>query len=151
MAAPGSSLELEFGLDDLEDRPTATPPELALPMVILATRDEAREAEIRLWLGDRAALQIAHDAVHLLECVELAMNIAPVLLIDCVAPAVRLPTLLMLGDDLPAGATVVLWGVPEEETFDDLALSQGAARFIRCGVEANARDVGTLLSPFIDR
>lgn len=135
----------------LDDRPTATPPELALPMVILASRAEGRAAEIRTWLGGRAALQLAQDAVKLLSCVEVAMNLAPVLLIDCVEPAVQLPTLLLLAPELPAGATVVLWGLEDDAVFDELALEQGAARFIRCGPEATSRDVGALLSPFISR
>ncbi len=133
------------------ERPTATPPELALPMVILATRDREREREIVEWLGDRAALQVVRDAVHLLQSVEVAMNLAPVIVVDCVSPAVRLETLLTLADELPTGATVVLWGVGDEQEIDDFALEHGAGRFIRCGVEASARDLGALLMPFIER
>ncbi|NOY92377.1 MAG: hypothetical protein GXP55_14380 [Deltaproteobacteria bacterium] len=132
-------------------QPTATPPELALPMVILVTRDREREREIAAWLGDRAALQVAYDAVHLLQSVEVAMNLAPVIVVDCVSPAVRLETLLTLAGELPTGATVVLWGVGAEVEVDDFALEHGAGRFIRCGVEASARDLGALLMPFIER
>ena len=133
------------------ERPTATPPELALPMVILATRGEEREAGITRWLGERAALQVVHDAVHLLECVAVAMNLAPVIVVDCLVPAVQLETLFMLTGDLPKGATVVLWGISDEVELDAFAVDHGAGLFIRAGVEADARDVGALLTPFIDR
>jgi hypothetical protein len=136
---------------ELQKRSTATPPELDLPMVILATRSPEREKEITSWLGYRATLSVVHDAVQLLQSVEVAMKLAPVIVVDCVVPAVQLETLLMLAEELPKGATVVLWGVADDRELDDFAVDHGTQRFIRCSPAATARDLGALLTPFIDR
>jgi hypothetical protein len=86
------------------------------------------------------------DLVGLLDALEEPDVIEPVVLIDCHNPTVHISSVSAIGEDLPRGTTVVLWGV-DEATWQQLDRERApACRWVRCSSEATTDDVGSLCS-----
>lgn len=81
------------------------------PTVLLASTDPELLRLFRAWLDMRAAVEPASGATGLM--VRLAEVGGPraVIVLDGKNPGIRPLTLAALADELPAGTTVILWGV----------------------------------------
>jgi hypothetical protein len=81
------------------------------PTVLLASTDPELLRLFKAWLDMRAAVELASGATGLI--VRLAEVGGPraVIVLDGKNPGIRPLTLAALADELPAGTTVILWGV----------------------------------------
>jgi hypothetical protein len=118
----------------------------ALPLVLTATSNREALSALRRYLTNSAAVVHVPDLVGLLDALEEPDVIEPVVLIDCHNPTVHISSVSAIGEDLPRGTTVVLWGV-DEATWQQLDRERApACRWVRCSSEATTDDVGSLCS-----
>lgn len=129
---------------------TVVPTQGAIPFVLIASLDPARQYELEERLDGDAVVQTVEDIVALLEAFDITADYSPVVVIDCMEPAVQPSTLATVAPDLPHGSTILLWGANREteEVIDNLV--KDASRWIRCGVDATADDVCAIVSVLID-
>ena len=117
-----------------------------LPLVLTATNNRDALAALRRYLTNAASVVHVPDLVGLLDALEEPEIIEPVVLIDCHNPTVHISSVAAIGEDLPRGTTVVLWGV-DETTWQQLDRERApACRWVRCSSEATTDDVGSLCS-----
>jgi hypothetical protein len=118
----------------------------SLPLVLTATNNREALASLRRYLTNAASVVHVPDLVGLLDALEEPGVIEPVVLIDCHNPTVHISSVSAIGEDLPRGTTVVLWGV-DEATWQQLDRERApACRWVRCSSEATTDDVGSLCS-----
>jgi hypothetical protein len=117
-----------------------------LPLVLTATSNRESLNALRRYLVSAANVVHVPDLVGLLDALEEPDVVEPVVLIDCHSPTVHISSVAAIGEDLPRGTTVVLWGV------DDVIWQQidrdrsPGCRWVRCSSEATSDDVGSLCS-----
>ncbi len=87
----------------------------------------------------------ADDLMSLFDQVQSSVMKHPVVVLDCMAPAVNPISVATLVPDLPQGSCVVLWGATEQLEDELVALGQGQGRFIRCEGGVSASDVAMLV------
>lgn len=130
------------GTDTLSNRPTT------LPSVLTATSDIGDFEALKRYLQGTAAVVHIPDLVGLLDTLESGL-VEPVVLIDCKRPTVHISSVAALGEDLPRGSTVVLWGA-DETTWQQIERDKSPrCRWVRCSREASTADVGSLCSMLI--
>jgi hypothetical protein len=118
----------------------------ALPLVLTATSNREALAALRRYLTNAASVVHVPDLVGLLDTLEEPNIIEPVVLIDCHNPTLHISSVAAIGEDLPRGTTVVLWGV-DDATWQQLDRERApACRWVRCSSEATTDDVGSLCS-----
>ena len=118
----------------------------ALPLVLTATSNRDALAALRRYLTSSASVVHVPDLVGLLDALEEPEIVEPVVLIDCHNPTVHISSVAAIGEDLPRGTTVVLWGV-DDATWQQLDRERApACRWVRCSSEATTDDVGSLCS-----
>ncbi len=118
----------------------------ALPLVLTATSNRDALAALRRYLTNAASVVHVPDLVGLLDALEEPEIVEPVVLIDCHNPTVHISSVAAIGEDLPRGTTVVLWGV-DDATWQQLDRERApACRWVRCSSEATTDDVGSLCS-----
>jgi hypothetical protein len=118
----------------------------ALPLVLTATNNREALNALRRYLTNAASVVHVPDLVGLLDALEEPDVVEPVVLIDCHNPTVHISSVSAIGEDLPRGTTVVLWGV-DEATWQQLDRERApACRWVRCSSEATTDDVGSLCS-----
>lgn len=117
-----------------------------LPLVLTATNNSDALSALRRYLTNAASVVHVPDLVGLLDALEEPDVVEPVVLIDCHNPTVHISSVSAIGEDLPRGTTVVLWGV-DEATWQQLDRDRApACRWVRCSSEATTDDVGSLCS-----
>jgi hypothetical protein len=116
----------------------------SLPVVLTATAD-ARDLEaLRRYLANTASVVHIPDLVGLLDALEDGALVEPIVLIDCQRPTVHVTSVAAIGEDLPKGTTVVLWGA-DDPTWSQIDRARTpACRWVRCSREATTDDVGSL-------
>jgi hypothetical protein len=118
----------------------------ALPLVLTATNNKDALGALRRYLTSAASVVHVPDLVGLLDALEEPDVVEPVVLIDCHNPTVHISSVAAIGEDLPRGTTVVLWGV-DDATWLQLDRERApACRWVRCSSEATTDDVGSLCS-----
>lgn len=134
------------GARPLPQPETANGDERPLPMVLTATSNRQAFEALRGYLGRAARVVHVPDLVGLLDTLEEPDAVEPVVLIDCHSPTLHISSVSAIGEDLPRGTTVVLWGV-DEPTWQQLDRDRApACRWVRCSSEATTDDVGSLCS-----
>jgi hypothetical protein len=117
-----------------------------LPLVLTATSNREALSALRRYLSSAANVVHVPDLVGLLDALEEPDVVEPVVLIDCHSPTVHISSVAAIGEDLPRGTTVVLWGV-DDLTWQQLDRERSpACRWVRCSSEATSDDVGSLCS-----
>jgi hypothetical protein len=117
-----------------------------LPLVLTATSNREALGALRRYLASAANVVHVPDLVGLLDALEEPDVVEPVVLIDCHSPTVHISSVAAIGEDLPRGTTVVLWGV-DDLTWQQLDRDRSpACRWVRCSSEATSDDVGSLCS-----
>jgi hypothetical protein len=130
------------GTDLKSHRPTT------LPFVLTATSDVGDLEALKRYLHGTASVVHIPDLVGLLDTLESGL-VEPVVLIDCKRPTVHISSVAALGEDLPRGSTVVLWGA-DEATWQQIDRDKSPrCRWVRCSREASTADVGSLCSMLI--
>ncbi len=121
----------------------------ALPGVLVATSDMGDFEALRRYLGSTAAVAHIPDLVGLLDALDEPGLVEPIVLIDCQRPTVHTTSVAALGEDLPRGTTVVLWGA-DESTWSQIDRDRSPGiRWVRCSREASTSDVGSLCAMLI--
>jgi hypothetical protein len=121
-------------------------PNKALPLVLTATSSREALSALRRYLSNAATVVHVPDLVGLLDALEEPDVVEPVVLIDCHSPTVHISSVAAIGEDLPRGTTVVLWGV-DDLTWQQIDRERSpACRWVRCSSEATTDDVGSLCS-----
>jgi hypothetical protein len=117
-----------------------------LPVVLTATADPADLDALRRYLVNTASVVHIPDLVGLLDALEDGSLVEPIVLIDCQRPTVHVTSVAAIGEDLPKGTTVVLWGA-DDPTWSQIDRARmPACRWVRCSREATTDDVGSLCS-----
>ncbi len=123
--------------------------EAALPTVLAATSDMGDFEALRRYLGTTAAVAHIPDLVGLLDALDAPGLVEPIVLIDCQRPTVHTTSVSALGEDLPRGTTIVLWGA-DETTWSQIDRDRSpGCRWVRCSREATTSDVGSLCAMLI--
>jgi hypothetical protein len=65
-------------------------------------------------------------------------------LVDCRRPTLHVTSIAAIGEDLPRGTTIVLWGATEEAWRELDRDRLPNVRWVRCSAEATTDDVGSL-------
>jgi hypothetical protein len=118
----------------------------SLPLVLTATGNREALDRLRRYLSSTASVVHVPDLVGLLDALEEPEVVEPIVLIDCHHPTVHISSVSAIGEDLPRGTTVVLWGV-NDATWEQLDRERSpACRWVRCSSEATTDDVGSLCS-----
>jgi hypothetical protein len=118
----------------------------ALPIVFTATTHMEDLAALRRYLAGSASVVHVPDFVGLLDALDEAAVVEPIVLIDCQRPTVHITSVATIGEDLPRGTTVVLWGA-DEATWQQVDRERmPSCRWVRCSSEATPHDVGSLCS-----
>lgn len=119
-----------------------------LPAVLTATSDVGDFESLKRHLSGTATVTHIPDLVGLLDSLESGL-VEPVVLIDCKRPTVHITSVAALGEDMPRGTTVVLWGA-DEATWHQIERDKSPrCRWVRCSREATTADVGSLCAMLI--
>jgi hypothetical protein len=117
-----------------------------LPQVLTATNDQQDLAALRRYLSGTAKVTHIPDLVGLLDALGEPGLLEPIVLIDCQRPSVHITSVAAIGEDLPRGTTVVLWGA-DDNVWQQIDRERSpSCRWVRCSREATTDDVGSLCS-----
>lgn len=121
---------------------------VSMPRRRVLTASSARDAvdALQRYLGDAAQVEQVLDLVGLLDALEEPNVVEPIVLLDCQRPTVHATSIAAIGEDLPRGTTIMLWGA-SESTWRELDRDRERApgcRWVRCSQEATTDDVGSL-------
>jgi hypothetical protein len=115
-----------------------------LPRVLAASAEPRAVEALRRYLEGSASVVHIVDLVGLLDALDEPNLTKPIVLIDCQRPTVHASSIAAIGEDLPPGTAIVLWGA-SETTWRELDRDRVAAcRWVRCSQEATTDDVGSL-------
>jgi hypothetical protein len=117
-----------------------------VPCVLTATANAHDLEALRRYLSGSANVMHIPDLVGLLDALEDGSMVEPIVLIDCQRPTVHVTSVAAIGEDLPKGTTVVLWGA-DDGTWNQIDKDRTPlCRWVRCSREATTDDVGSLCS-----
>jgi hypothetical protein len=133
-------------------RPAAPNPEdQELRRVLVASNARAAVDALQGYLHGTASVAMVADLVGLLDALDDKTLRDVIVLLDCQRPTVHVTSIAAIGEDLPAGTTIVLWGV-SDDTWNQLDRDRvPSCKWVRCSHEATPGDVGSLVSMLIAR
>lgn len=133
-------------------RPAAPDPEdRELRRVLVASNARTAVDSLQGYLYGVASVATVADLVGLLDALDDKTLRDPIVLLDCQRPTVHVTSIAAIGEDLPAGTTIVLWGV-SDDTWNQLDRDRvPSCSWVRCSHEATPGDVGALLSMLISQ
>ncbi|HEX5656567.1 MAG TPA: hypothetical protein VFX59_05200 [Polyangiales bacterium] len=133
-------------------RPAAPDPEdRELRRVLLASNARGSVDSLQGYLQGVARVAPVADLVGLLDALDDKTLRDPIVLVDCQRPTVHATSIAAIGEDLPAGTTIVLWGV-SDDTWSQLDRDRvPSCHWVRCSHEATPGDVGALVSMLISQ
>lgn len=121
----------------------------SLPRVLAASAEPRSIADLERYLARTARVVEIVDLVALLDALDEPNLHTPIVLIDCRSPTVNVTSVAAIGEDLPAGTAIVLWGA-SETTWRELDRDRvPACRWVRCSQEATTEDVGSLCTALL--
>lgn len=115
-----------------------------LPRVLVASKAAPAVEELREYLSGSASVVAIADLVALLDALEEPGLNKPIVLVDCRHPTVHFTSVAAIGEDLPSGTAVVLWGATDGMWRELDRERVPACRWVRCSLEATTDDVGSL-------
>lgn len=116
----------------------------ALPRVLAASKEAHAVEALRTYLSGSADVIAIADLVALLDALEEPGLSKPIVLIDCRRPTVHVTSVAAIGEDLPAGTAIVLWGATDGMWRELDRERVPTCRWVRCSHEATTDDVGSL-------
>jgi hypothetical protein len=121
----------------------------SMPRVLAASAEPRSLADLERYLARTARVVEIIDLVALLDALDEPNLHTPIVLIDCRRPTVNVASVAAIGEDLPPGTAIVLWGA-SETTWRELDRDRvPACRWVRCSQEATPEDVGSLCSALL--
>jgi len=109
-----------------------------------ASADDDAIRALGVYLMGTAHVSQVDDLVGLLDALEEPGLHEPIVLLDCRKPTVNVSSIAAIGEDLPRGMTIVLWGASEEAWRELDRDRLPHCRWVRCSAEATTDDVGSL-------
>jgi hypothetical protein len=133
-------------------RPAAFDPNAReLRRVLVASSARGEIEALSGYLYGTANVAPVADLVSLLDVLDDKTLSDPIVLVDCQRPTVHVTSIAAIGEDMPVGTTIVLWGV-SDDTWNQLDRERvPGCRWLRCSHEATTGDVGSLVSMLIRR
>lgn len=116
------------------------------PRLLAASADAQAIAALQRCVPESGSVTPVTDLVGLLDALDTPGLAEPVLLVDCRKPTVHVSSIVAIGEDLPRGTTVVLWGASDEAWRELDRDRTPLCRWVRCSHEATTEDVGSLCS-----
>jgi hypothetical protein len=117
--------------------------------VLTATTSRSALNALKTYLASTAEVVQVMDLVGLLDALEASTQAGPIVLLDCQRPTVHVTSIAAIGEDLPPGTAIVLWG-GSDEMWNQIDRSRlTACRWVRCSQEATTDDVGSLCAMLI--
>jgi hypothetical protein len=117
----------------------------AQPRLLLgASSDTAALAGLAQHLGASASVIAIGDLVGLLDALEEPGVVEPIVLLDCRRPTVHVTSIAAIGEDLPRGTSIVLWGASDDAWRELDRDRLPNVRWVRCSQEATPADVAAL-------
>lgn len=117
--------------------------------VLTASASASAIGALKKYLSGTGTVLPVSDLVGLLDLLDGSELHEPILLVDCQRPTVHVTSIAAIGEDLPRGTTIVLWGVTDE-TWGQLDRDRlPSCRWVRCSHEATTDDVGSLCAMLI--
>lgn len=121
----------------------------SLTHVLTASASAASIDALAKYLSGTGKVQPVRDLVGLLDLLDGTGLREPIVLLDCQRPTVHVTSIAAIGEDLPRGTTIVLWGV-SDDTWAQLDRDRiPSCRWVRCSHEATTDDVGSLCAMLI--
>ncbi len=124
----------------------AKPARAGTGAILIATEDLLRVAVVERAAESRTSVVHVRDLMSLLDAAQAEPRRAPLVIVDCLAPSVQLPTLAIVVPDLPRGSRVVVWGATDDAWLEltSIAGPRELGRFTRAdlgdsGVNAAVR------------
>lgn len=104
--------------------------------ILVATTDALRVTVIERAAKTKAAIARVDDLMSLIDAAQSEAGAGLLVIVDCLAPSVQLPTLAIVAPDLPRGARVVLWGISDDGWLElaSIAGESELRRFARADV-----------------
>lgn len=133
-------------------RPAAPDPQdHELRRVLIASNTRPAVDALHGYLHGVAKVIKVADLVGLLDVLDDKSLHDPIVLIDCQRPTVHVTSVAAIGEDLPSGTTILLWGV-SEDTWRQLDRDRvPSCRWVRCSHEATPGDIGSLISMLLSQ
>ncbi|MBX3249246.1 MAG: hypothetical protein KF901_18860 [Myxococcales bacterium] len=133
----------------LERRKTLPAPER--PMVLVATTDESVVVALRGLLAQHISVTRVSDVVALLEAAQLATpEHAPVVILHGACPSVQPATMATIGEELPSGSSLLLWGVSTVEAHEAMLLSEDEGAWALLDQSVPLEEVADLVRDLLD-
>ncbi len=131
-------------------RPAAPDPHELRRVLVASTARPAIDS-LQGYLQGTARVASVSDLVGLLDALDDKTLRDPIVLLDCKRPTVHVTSIAAIGEDLPAGTTIVLWGV-SDDTWNQLDRDRvPSCRWVRCSHEATPGDIGSLVSMLLSQ
>ncbi|HVZ32013.1 MAG TPA: hypothetical protein VG963_06290 [Polyangiaceae bacterium] len=127
----------------------STEPGGELPRILAACTDAGAVESLRSQLRGTADVVQVTDLVGLLDALDEAVHVKPIVLLDTQRPTVHVTSVAAIGEDLPRGTTIVLWGASDEAWREIDRDRVPTCRWVRCSQEASPDDVGSLCAMLI--
>ncbi|MDB4976092.1 MAG: hypothetical protein JWN48_4433 [Myxococcaceae bacterium] len=125
------------------------PAQAELTRVLTASSSASAIAALRSYLSGTTEVVAVADLVGLLDALESRALVEPVVVLDCQRPTLHVSSVSAIGEDLPSGTTIVLWG-GSDELWNQIDRERTAScRWVRCSHEATTDDVGSLCAMLI--
>lgn len=130
-------------------RPTMQAPGRGMPIVLIASHDEAIADRMDAALDGNASVQRMDGLEALMDALAAALSLQPILVLDCRSPSVQALTVANIASELPQGTAVLLWGASKAIEAEVAKVNPLVSEWIRCGAEATPEDVALLLMSLI--
>lgn len=151
--SPDQMKKLRDGDPGDTSRPEAPSPSSdaarAQQVVFTASADSAAVDSLRVYLAGSMVVVRIDDLVGLLDALEEPGLLEPILLLDCRRPTVHVTSIAAIGEDLPRGTSIVLWGATEDAWRELDRDRLPHCRWVRCSHEATTDDVGSLCAMLV--
>jgi hypothetical protein len=152
------ALAARLEADDAEPSPPSrgareprTTPLVSRPirLVLVATSDPHRLSVIEGAVGERAFVAAVEDMVSLVDAAHGELRIAPLLVVDCLAPSIHPSTMAVVAPDLPPGTQVLLWGIDGASSAELTQLFQPSDAWLRSAPGVGEADVAALVRSLV--
>jgi hypothetical protein len=124
-----------FGTASVDPRPSSR------PTVLLASSDPELFRLFQAWLDMRAQVETAIGVTALLGRLAEVGGPRSVIVLDGKNPSIRPLTLAALADELPAGTTVILWGVQTHLHARMCSISAAAEKWMVYAGDATSNEI----------
>jgi len=118
--------------------------------VLMVSNNQGGVRRVASRLGGQASVHHVNDMFAFMTAIDAAQSSKPVVIIDCVVPAVDERGLGTTMPLLPKGTRVILWGAPETLRRHLSTMCGGMDQWVTVEAEASADDIGALVGTLLN-